>query len=136
MVVANLTALYWENGNVSNGIKIILPTTISEGSSSESGTSISKNNFNVYDKKTAIEKKIITGDETFNEPIGPMVGYDYLLKKTDGNIILVLDTPERRIDTVDGVEINGKTKSSSVEFYTYAFANDQLKELKGTKKIW
>ena len=139
MVVANLTALYWEDGNVSNGIKIILPTTISEGSSSESGTSISKDNFNVYDKKTAIEKSIITGDETFNEPIGPMVGYDYLLKKTDDNeIILVLDTPERRIDTVDGVDINGdgNKETSSVDFYTYAFANDQLKELKGTKKIW
>lgn len=139
MVVANLSALYWENGNESNGIKIILPTTISEGSSSESGTSISKDNFNVYDKKTAIEKNIITGNETFNEPIGPMVGYDYLLKKTDDNkIILVLDTPERRIDTVDGVDINGdgNKETSSVDFYTYAFANDQLKELKGTKKIW
>ena len=137
MVVANLSALYWEDGNVSNGIKIILPTTfISEGSSSESETSITKDNFNVYDKKTAIEKNIITDNETFNEPIGPMVGYDYLLKMTDENkIILVLDTPGRRIDTVNGVEINGETKTSSVEFYTYAFANDQLRELKGIKKI-
>lgn len=137
MVVANLSALYWEDGNVSNGIKIILPTTfISEGSSSESETSITKDNFNVYDKKTAIEKNIITDNETFNEPIGPMVGYDYLLKMTDGNkIILVLDTPGRRINTVNGVEINGETKTSSVEFYTYAFANDQLRELKGIKKI-
>lgn len=140
MVVANLSALYWEDGNESNGIKIILPTTfISEGSSSESGIPISKDNFNVYDKKTAIEKDIITSNETFNEPIGPMVGYDYLLKKTDDNkIILVLDTPERRIDTVDGVDINGdgNKETSSVDFYTYAFANDQLKELEGTKKIW
>lgn len=137
MAVADLSALYWEDGNVSNGIKIILPTTfISEGSSSESETSITKDNFNVYDKKTAFEKNIITDNETFNEPIGPMVGYDYLLKMTDENkIILVLDTPGRRIDTVNGVEINGETKTSSVEFYTYAFANDQLRELKGIKKI-
>lgn len=116
-LVANISTIYWNDGYVSNGIKIVLPSTTVTSASTESP--ITANNFTVYDKQTALNKNIITADETFIEQL-PNGGYPYALKVKDGKIYLVLDVGST------GVINSDEEHSSSVNLFVYAYESGNL----------
>lgn len=116
-LVANISTIYWDDGYVSNGIKVVLPSaTVASGSE---GTEITAGNFTVYDKQTAIDHNIVAADETFTEQL-PAGGYRYAVKVVDGTVYLVLD-----------VGANGHINSddehlSTIGLYVYAYDNGSL----------
>lgn len=116
-LVANIGTIYWNDGYVSNGIKIVLPSTTVTSVSTENP--ITSNDFTVYDKQTAINKNIIKTDETFTEQL-PNGGYPYAVKVKDGKIYLVLDVGST------GVINSDEEHSSSVNLFVYAYENGNL----------
>lgn len=122
--VANISAIYWNDGYVSNGIKIVLPTELAE--STDGLTSLKNANFTVYDKTTALNKDIISEEDSFQYQ-DPVYSYSYLLKQTtDNNFVLVIDVGE------DGVINSDEDHVSTISMNVYAFDGNTLC---GTKAI-
>ena len=122
--VANISAIYWNDDYESNGIKIVLPTELIE--STDSLTSLKNANFTVYDKTTALDKAIISEEDSFQYQ-DPVYSYSYLLKQTtDNNFVLVIDVGE------DGVINSDKDHVSTISMNVYAFDGNTLC---GTKAI-
>lgn len=122
--VANISAIYWNDGYESNGIKIVLPTKLAE--STDGLTSLKNANFTVYDKTTALNEDIISEEDSFQYQ-DPVYSYSYLLKQTtDNNFVLVIDVGE------DGVINSDEDHVSTISMNVYAFDGNTLC---GTKAI-
>ena len=121
-LVANIGTIYWNDGYVSNGIKVVIPAD-SDGTLSEDR--IGADDFEVYDKQTAVAKGIISADENFTEQ-QPAGGYRYIVKIQNDKVYLILDVGEKG-------SINSDAEHpSDVSLYVYAYEGDKLV---GTQKI-
>lgn len=132
-VIANIGAIHWDDGYESNGVKIVIPATLTaESIDEETGTSLSNSNLSVYDKKTAIAKEIINADTELSTQ-DPVSGYDYLfVERPENKFVLVVDVDVDSnengvIDKGEHGEINSDDDhSSSVTLKVYAYENGVL----------
>ena len=108
-LVISINTIYWDDGYVANGTKIVLPTEYST-SAPESGIQLSNSTITVYDKQTAEEERIITADEEFTAQ-DPVSAYWYTVKEVDGHVYLVVDVGSN--GTINSVIKQNITASTS-----------------------
>ena len=121
-LVFSVSAINWSDGVQSNGIKVIVPATIS--ASTEEMTQFTGSNCHAYDKGKAVENKIITEEDIVNTnaegPYSP-----YVIVNADGTYkvsIVFLDSAEYDF-----------TSDSSVTLMVYAYDTNGL--LAGVKQV-
>lgn len=117
-LVASINTIYWDDGYVSSGAKIYLPVSLAQ--EAVDANELTANMLTPYDRQTAIQKGIITENDSFIEQV-PAGGYQYILKVVDGKMYLILNIGE------NGSINSDASHPSAISFRIAAFdANGQL----------
>lgn len=113
-LVFSVYTIKWNDGAVSNGIKVTVPATVAASAGDNGNLQITSSVCHAYDLNTAIANGIISEEEAANLTTNASGAYSPYVKVTDSQVyVIFLNVPNGTVD-------------SSLLLYAYAYEGNDL----------